>query len=66
MMDKSGCMERALYMAEKGRYLASPNPMVGCVITKNNKIIGEGWHQRYGENHAEINAIDDVRIKFGD
>jgi diaminohydroxyphosphoribosylaminopyrimidine deaminase/5-amino-6-(5-phosphoribosylamino)uracil reductase len=51
-------MRRALRLAKKGEGWTSPNPMVGAVIVKNGKIIGEGYHRRYGENHAEINAID--------
>lgn len=50
-------MRRALQLAEQGRYCASPNPMVGCVIVKANKVIGEGWHQGPGTNHAEIMAL---------
>ena len=50
-------MQRALQLAEKGRYTCSPNPMVGCVISRDGKIVGEGWHQRAGEAHAEINAL---------
>lgn len=51
-------MKRALFLAEKGRGRTSPNPMVGCVIVKNRKIISEGWHRRYGGNHAEANALN--------
>lgn len=50
-------MTLALQLAEKGRMSVSPNPMVGCVIVKNNKIIATGWHQRAGESHAEIIAL---------
>jgi diaminohydroxyphosphoribosylaminopyrimidine deaminase / 5-amino-6-(5-phosphoribosylamino)uracil reductase len=53
-------MRRALELAELGRGSVSPNPMVGCVIVHENRIIGEGWHKRYGENHAERNAIQNV------
>ncbi len=52
-----GFMRRALKLAEKGAGCVSPNPLVGAVIVKNGMVIGEGWHQRCGENHAEINAI---------
>jgi diaminohydroxyphosphoribosylaminopyrimidine deaminase/5-amino-6-(5-phosphoribosylamino)uracil reductase len=48
---------RALRLAEKGRGKTSPNPMVGAVIVKNNRIIGEGYHKKAGANHAEIMAI---------
>lgn len=51
-------MTRALELAELGRGLVQPNPLVGAVIVKNKKIIGEGWHRAYGESHAEINAIN--------
>lgn len=50
-------MKRALELAEKGRGFTSPNPMVGAVIVKNGQIIGEGYHERFGEAHAEVNAI---------
>src|ERR1043165_5968706 len=50
-------MQRALELARLGKGSVSPNPLVGCVIVKNNEIIGEGWHQKYGEAHAELNAI---------
>ena len=50
-------MARALQLAEQGRYTARPNPMVGCVIVKDQSVVGEGWHQRAGEAHAEINAL---------
>ncbi|MEO9965347.1 MAG: bifunctional diaminohydroxyphosphoribosylaminopyrimidine deaminase/5-amino-6-(5-phosphoribosylamino)uracil reductase RibD [Reichenbachiella sp.] len=56
-------MQRALELASQGLASASPNPMVGCVIVHNDKIIGEGWHQKYGEAHAEVNAIEQVRNK---
>ena len=51
-------MRRALKLAGKGCGNVSPNPMVGCVIVKGERIIGEGWHECCGENHAEINAIE--------
>lgn len=50
-------MARALRLAEKGLYTTSPNPRVGCVIVKDGTIVGEGWHERAGEPHAEINAL---------
>lgn len=50
-------MRRALELAERGRYSASPNPMVGCVIVRDGTVIGEGWHARAGEPHAEIEAL---------
>jgi diaminohydroxyphosphoribosylaminopyrimidine deaminase / 5-amino-6-(5-phosphoribosylamino)uracil reductase len=56
-------MQRALELATLGRGNVSPNPMVGCVIVHNNRIIGEGWHKRCGEAHAEVNAIEAVQEK---
>ena len=50
-------MARALQLAARGLYSAHPNPMVGCVIAKNDVVAGEGWHERAGEPHAEINAL---------
>lgn len=50
-------MARALQLAARGLYSTSPNPRVGCVIVKDGKIIGEGWHQKAGEPHAEIHAL---------
>ena len=50
-------MRRALELAERGRYGVSPNPMVGCVIVRDGTIIGEGWHHRAGEAHAEVDAL---------
>ncbi len=56
-------MQRALQLAALGAGHVSPNPMVGCVIVHQNRIIGEGWHQRYGDWHAEVNAVNDVADK---
>jgi len=53
-------MQRCLELAEKGLGSVAPNPMVGCVIVHNNVIIGGGYHQKYGEAHAEVNAIASV------
>ena len=53
-------MKRALEIASKGLGQVAPNPMVGCVIVYNNKIIAEGYHQQYGSAHAEPNAIKQV------
>lgn len=50
-------MRRALALAEKGLYTATPNPRVGCVITQGERIAGEGWHEKTGEPHAEANAL---------
>ncbi|MFH1537798.1 MAG: bifunctional diaminohydroxyphosphoribosylaminopyrimidine deaminase/5-amino-6-(5-phosphoribosylamino)uracil reductase RibD [bacterium] len=54
-------MGRALELAAKGRGSVSPNPLVGAVIVKNGKIIGEGYHKKIGEHHAEINALRNAK-----
>ena len=51
-------MRRALELAAGGQGYVEPNPMVGCVIVQGAEIIGEGWHRRFGEAHAEINALE--------
>lgn len=51
-------MERALELAAKGLYTTKPNPMVGCVIVRDTKIVAEGWHREAGKAHAEIEALD--------
>ena len=56
-------MQRAFELARLGKGTVSPNPLVGCVIVHDERIIGEGWHQRYGEAHAEVNAIRSVNDK---
>ena len=56
-------MRRALELAKNGAGKVSPNPLVGCVIVHDGRIIGEGWHQKYGEAHAEVNAIASVHDK---
>ena len=50
-------MQRALALAKRGRGYVEPNPMVGCVIVRNGRIIGEGYHRRFGGPHAEIEAL---------
>lgn len=52
-------MRMALELAERGRGFVNPNPMVGAVIVKDGRIIGQGWHRKYGELHAERNALAD-------
>jgi len=54
-------MRMALRLARRGQGMTSPNPMVGAVIVKDNRIIGRGYHHRFGEKHAEINAIESAR-----
>lgn len=50
-------MQRAIELAGRGRFTVHPNPMVGCVIAQGEAIVGEGWHQRAGEPHAEVYAL---------
>ncbi|MBB3231106.1 bifunctional diaminohydroxyphosphoribosylaminopyrimidine deaminase/5-amino-6-(5-phosphoribosylamino)uracil reductase RibD [Halomonas stenophila] len=50
-------MARALVLARRGLYTTDPNPRVGCVLVKDGRRVGEGWHQRAGEPHAEIHAL---------
>ncbi|WP_312326536.1 bifunctional diaminohydroxyphosphoribosylaminopyrimidine deaminase/5-amino-6-(5-phosphoribosylamino)uracil reductase RibD [Stenotrophomonas sp.] len=50
-------MAHALRLAERGRFTTRPNPMVGCVIAHNDRVVGEGWHQRTGGPHAEVFAL---------
>jgi len=53
-------MALAIRLAEKGRYTTAPNPNVGCVMVKNNQIVGQGYHHKAGQLHAERNAIADA------
>ena len=50
-------MAQALRLAERGLYTTTPNPRVGCVIVKDGNVVGEGWHQKAGEAHAEVHAL---------
>lgn len=50
-------MALALRLAERGLFTTSPNPRVGCVLVKDGKVVGEGWHERVGEPHAEVHAL---------
>lgn len=50
-------MAHAIRLAERGAYTTRPNPMVGCVIAQGDELVGEGWHVRAGEAHAEVNAL---------
>jgi diaminohydroxyphosphoribosylaminopyrimidine deaminase / 5-amino-6-(5-phosphoribosylamino)uracil reductase len=58
-------MRRALELAAQGRYSTSPNPMVGCVVVRDEQIIAEGFHRRAGEPHAEIEALRNCRDPHG-
>ncbi|GAB3291120.1 bifunctional diaminohydroxyphosphoribosylaminopyrimidine deaminase/5-amino-6-(5-phosphoribosylamino)uracil reductase RibD [Pseudidiomarina andamanensis] len=64
MTDPQAChqryMQRALELAAQGRFSTAPNPMVGCVVVADGKIVGEGWHQRAGEPHAEVYALGEA------
>lgn len=53
-------MQRCIELARSGAGSVSPNPMVGCVIVRGNEIVGEGFHRKYGEAHAEVNAVNSV------
>jgi diaminohydroxyphosphoribosylaminopyrimidine deaminase/5-amino-6-(5-phosphoribosylamino)uracil reductase len=55
--DDERLLERTLELAQRGRRTASPNPVVGCVIVRDGEVLGEGWHVRPGERHAETNAL---------
>ena len=57
---KKKYMNRCIELARLGAGSVAPNPMVGCVIVCQGKIIGEGFHQKYGEAHAEVNAVNSV------
>jgi diaminohydroxyphosphoribosylaminopyrimidine deaminase/5-amino-6-(5-phosphoribosylamino)uracil reductase len=50
-------MARALELAERGRGAVEPNPLVGAVVVRDGRLVGEGWHRRYGEAHAEVHAL---------
>lgn len=54
-------IQRCIELASNGTGYTAPNPMVGCVIVNNNRIIGEGFHSEYGKAHAEVNAINSVK-----
>ncbi|MEO5948221.1 MAG: bifunctional diaminohydroxyphosphoribosylaminopyrimidine deaminase/5-amino-6-(5-phosphoribosylamino)uracil reductase RibD [Chitinophagaceae bacterium] len=57
-------MQRCLELAKNGAGFVAPNPMVGAVLVYEDRIIGEGWHQQYGEAHAEINCINDAIMRL--
>jgi diaminohydroxyphosphoribosylaminopyrimidine deaminase/5-amino-6-(5-phosphoribosylamino)uracil reductase len=62
-MNHEHFMQRCLQLAEKGLAYAAPNPLVGCVIVYNSKVVGEGFHALYGGPHAEVMAINSVSDK---
>src|SRR5262245_26075414 len=51
-------MARALELAARGRGRVEPNPLVGAVVVRDGTIVGEGWHEKYGQAHAEVNALN--------
>ena len=61
MTEDEKYMKRCLQLARHGAFTTAPNPMVGAVIVHEGRIIGEGWHRRYGGPHAEVNAVRSVR-----
>ena len=63
-MNDSRFISKAAALALKGKFNTKPGVKVGCVIVKNNKIIGQGFYEKYGGPHAEINAINDVKKKY--
>ena len=63
MKSDADYLHLAIELAKQGQYSCQPNPMVGCVLIKENVIIGEGWHAIAGEGHAEVNAIKDAQEK---
>jgi len=62
-MKEKDLMKKAFILARKGRGLTGLNPMVGAILLKSDKIIGKGFHQKYGGPHAEVNAINDAELK---
>ena len=54
-------MHRCIELAQQGSGYVAPNPMVGAVLVHDGRIIGEGWHQQFGEAHAEVNCIASVK-----
>lgn len=63
MIKSADFIKRCLFISQKGLGSVAPNPLVGAVIVHHNHIIGEGFHQKYGEAHAEVNAINSVHDK---
>ena len=63
MLNHEIFMQRCLQLAALGQQYVAPNPMVGAVVVSNGKIIGEGYHKKHGEAHAEVNAINAVKDK---
>ena len=66
MTEKENYMKRAIELARKGEGWTNPNPLVGAVIVKDGNVIGEGWHHKYGELHAEREALKDCLARGND
>ena len=64
--DERAHMQHALALAARGLYTTTPNPRVGCVVVDGGDVIGEGWHARAGEAHAEVAALADARARGRD
>lgn len=62
MTDDLRFMQRALALAEHGAGQVAPNPLVGAVIVRDGRIVGEGWHARYGQDHAEVMALREAGV----
>lgn len=60
MVVDTNIMKRCLELAQRGKGQVTPNPMVGAVLVHDGRVIGEGWHQQYGQPHAEVNCIESV------
>jgi diaminohydroxyphosphoribosylaminopyrimidine deaminase/5-amino-6-(5-phosphoribosylamino)uracil reductase len=57
-------MKHCFYLAEKGRGMTSPNPLVGCVIVQNDEIVATGYHRKAGLAHAELDAIENTQANL--
>ena len=62
-MDPHDLLERARLLAERGRGIVEPNPLVGAIAFANGEIVGEGWHARYGGPHAEEVALEQCLVR---
>ncbi|MDP7430433.1 MAG: bifunctional diaminohydroxyphosphoribosylaminopyrimidine deaminase/5-amino-6-(5-phosphoribosylamino)uracil reductase RibD, partial [Flavobacteriales bacterium] len=63
MQNEEFFMQRCIDLAQKGKGRVAPNPVVGSVIVYNGKVIGEGYHERFGSHHSEVNSINNVKYK---
>lgn len=59
-------LKRAVRLGARGRFGVSPNPAVGCVLVSDGRLVGQGWHRRYGHPHAEVEALQDCHHRCGD